>query len=588
MNIRVRKRIYYCLVASLLIHIGFMIWSYFVRMVPAVTSVEKTQKTIHVKIAKEESHGQQAISDDTHVSQQPTRPENALVDTKIFEPPVDTKESIKEILDASVQKKENPAIPNKTEDLPVLEKPQLDDVLITKKVRRATRKNLVDVGDLTHTEFASGSPVIISGEEISNDFLDKSNLATNISPDKPAASANGPNEYQIMQKGIAGLDRKLKVQDSGTSLAYELKTYKDPQSHEQYFKLLVKVRNATVNFPVIPKEIIFLLDASASIEPARLTQFEEGLKYSLNNLNAHDKFNIIVFKDKTIPLSPSALTNTPENIKEAMEFIDALKSGSTTDVYNALKISFDVKENFTPSYRLLLTDGYPTKGIVDARQVINEVSRINDGKVSIFTFGGGVSVSRYMLDFVAYKNRGWSHYTDREYLIAKELNKLYDRIKDPLLLNIRFRTSGLNDKEIFPQTMPDFFKGSEFVIYGKYTNEDKFFLQVLGEVLGETKEFTVNEALSNAQAGDKDIAHQWAFHKVYYLIGQLKYKEDNDALISQINELCEAFNIITPYSIESRRKPVIIKKQEQEIKKPEPNAPAVVPTTNFNNQNIKK
>jgi Ca-activated chloride channel family protein len=126
---------------------------------------------------------------------------------------------------------------------------------------------------------------------------------------------------------------------------------------------------------------------------------------------------------------------------------------------------------------------------------------------------------------------------------------MYDEIKDPLLLNVRYYVSGLDDKQIFPQTMPDFFKGSQFVIYGKYTDEDKFAIQIRGDMVSDKKEFIVSAALRDAVKGDRKIARDWAFHKIYYLIGQLKYSENNEELIEAINDLCNRFHIITPYSI---------------------------------------
>jgi Ca-activated chloride channel family protein len=119
---------------------------------------------------------------------------------------------------------------------------------------------------------------------------------------------------------------------------------------------------------------------------------------------------------------------------------------------------------------------------------------------------------------------------------------------------VRYYVSGLNDKEIFPQTMPDFFKGSEFVIYGRYTDENRFAIQIRGDMVNNKKEFIVNASLQDALAGDKQIARDWAFHKVYYLIGQLKYNGNNEALIKTINNLCAKFHIITPYSFSSPHK----------------------------------
>ena len=285
----------------------------------------------------------------------------------------------------------------------------------------------------------------------------------------------------------------------------------------------------------------------------RLTQFKEGLTYSLKNLNPDDRFNILVFKDKTISFSPVSLQPSVENIKNAVDFIQNLKSWSTTDIYDALRTSINLKNPFVPSYRMLMSDGFPTKGIVDTRRVINEIAKDNDDRVSIFTFGGGVDVDAYMLDFVAFKNRGWSRVTDREYFIGRDFSRFYDEIKDPLLLNVRYYVSGLNDKEIFPQSMPDFFKGSQFIIYGLYKDENKFVIQIRGEMVHDKKEFNVRASLKNATPGDQQIAHDWAFHKIYYLISELKYDENNASLINAIDDLCAKFHIVTPYSIDVRR-----------------------------------
>ena len=65
----------------------------------------------------------------------------------------------------------------------------------------------------------------------------------------------------------------------------------------------------------------------------------------------------------------------------------------------------------------------------------------------------------------------------------------------------------------------------------------------------DKKEFIVSAHLRMLHQGDKQIAHDWAFHKVYYLISELKYNENNVALIKAINDLSAKFHITTPYSL---------------------------------------
>ncbi len=490
MNAKVRKRILVALSVSILIHIGFLVWSYFVKIIPAMSFPERPEAVFHVKIDRQEYVGQEKLKFDMQSSRKYPRPDNPFTENTASKP----------------------SIESEIQENQVFKKSDLNDVIMSEKVRRSVRENLAELGEVPAEAFSS-------------------------------------NEFQVMERTSAGIEHESKSMDLGTALTFQLFKYQDPSSGQKYFKLAVKVRDATVNFPVIPKEIIFLVDASGSIGMERLTRFEEGLTYSLKHLNPDDRFNILVFKDKTIAFSPASLKHGPGNIKNAVEFLQGLKSWSNTDIYDALRTSIHLKDPFVPSYRVFMSDGFPTTGIINAMRVINEISRINDNKVSIFTFGGGADVDPYMLDFIAFKNRGWSRVSDREYFMGRDFSRFYDEIKDPLLLNVRYYVSGLKTQEIFPQTMPDFFKDSQFVIYGKYTNENKFAVQIRGDMAQDKKEFIVSASLKDASAGDKQIARDWAFHKIYYLIGELKYNENNDALIDAIGDLCAKFHIITPYSI---------------------------------------
>ena len=46
-----------------------------------------------------------------------------------------------------------------------------------------------------------------------------------------------------------------------------------------------------------------------------------------------------------------------------------------------------------------------------------------------------------------------------------------------------------------------------------------------------------------APRGDRRIAQEWAIRKVYYLIGQLEYNKDNQALIKEIKQLKKKFHL---------------------------------------------
>jgi hypothetical protein len=552
-NLKLRNKIFYSILFSLLVHLVFLFWSYFLKIHNYPATPAKPEKLIQIKLSRDQNVGQDSVQMAQRGLKQTLNPESMVEPAETTEKLKENEAGIKKSMETAVsEQKEAPVTPD-AQNLEDAKRPQLKDNVVTRNVVRSTRKNLVDVGDMPQKDFTAGAPVVVSGDNISQNFLDKSNASLSnpvIAPLKAVVATDGFKEGQRVP---SGLERKINASTLGAALTYQLFTFQDPKG-QKYFKLVVKVKDATVNLPIIPKEIVFLVDASQSIGEERFKQFIDGVEYSLNHLNTGDRFNVIVFKDKAALFSPTSILFDPYQVRNALTFIKQFKSGSKTDIYVALNDSLQLANSIKPSYRILLSDGLPTKGVTDSRQVINQIADFNNGKICIFSYGGGLDVSRYLMDFLAYKNRGWSKYAEREYFIARDFAKLYNEIKDPLLLNLRYQTSGLNKKEMFPQILPDFFKGSEFVVYGTYTNETKFSMRILGNVTGETKEFILHANLKDATQGDKDIAHQWAFHKVYHLIGELKHDEkNNEALIKDIDSLCDQFGIITPYSRNFRK-----------------------------------
>lgn len=409
---------------------------------------------------------------------------------------------------------------------------------------------------------------LIASEDVLKDFSISSSQSLSQEQSVPASSNYGVvvsdagagalnGAAQSLQEGLqTSKDNNLRVpferiagiKDIKSFLAYELLTYEDPSDHGKYFKLSIRVEESPVTLPSIPKEIVFLVDASNSIGQERLEQFKKGLQECFNQLGLSDKFNVVVFKKTAVKFVEKSVERNPANISNAVDFLHAFEVGSKTDVYDAVLKSIDLKDHMQPAYIFLLSDGQPTQGVTNPQQIINQISRGNKGLVPVFAFGGGVFVDEYLLDFLAFTNRGWAEFSPRDNLITKRLVEMYNHIKDPVLLNLRYYVSGIEEKEIYPKLLPDFFRGSKFVLYGRYTDEQAFYLQLLGDSQGEAKEFLITDDISRSTKGDRSIARDWAFRKVYHLIGLLEYDKDNPEINRQIRELTKKFDIKTPYA----------------------------------------
>lgn len=419
-----------------------------------------------------------------------------------------------------------------------------DSKYLKKKEERQTRPEIFNVTmDQTINELED----YIQTVDVSDDFVDRMPGFTpgyfSQSDSLPTSNAAGG----MLGDKDSVIRRTLTSEQVDKLFGGDVLVYEDAQDGHKYFQLRISAALDETLLPVIPKDIIFLIDCSISIEQDRLDQFKEGVRHSLTHLNKGDYFNIIAFKEKADKFQESPVEPTKENISGALNFISRLTSGEKTDTYSALYNSINFKDTQRPTYIVLLSDGRPTQGVTDTQALINKISKENNGKASIFAFSGGSWVNRYLLDFIAYKNRGWAEYSSRSQYIGKSLGEMYDKIRNPVLLNLRYYASGINIKEIFPQNLPDLYQNVEFTLYGQFKDEDKFVFQLNSSVDGKTKTYTMSRSLKDAPKGGADIARNWAFNKIYHLIGQLKEGNENKAIIEQINGLSKKYNIKTPY-----------------------------------------
>ena len=324
-------------------------------------------------------------------------------------------------------------------------------------------------------------------------------------------------------------------------LGYDLRTYEDPVDHSRYFKLSIRVGEIPGSLAVIPKEIVFLVDSSNSIGQKTLEEFKRGVEDCFNLLGRKDKFNIIVFKHNTVVVNKESLSNIPADVHKAKYFLDDTMANSDTDVYEAVLKSINLRKSMKPSYVFLISDGQPTAGLTNPQQIINQIAAINQGRVPIFGFGAGMFLERYLMSFLSFTNRGWAEFGPND--IARGIIDTYKQIKDPVLIDLRYYVSGLKDQDMYPKLLPDLFKGSQFVLWGRYTKEQVFYFQLFGQAQDELKQYLISDDIAQAPRGDKRIAQEWAVRKVYHLIGQLEYDKDNQDLISQIKQLQKKFHL---------------------------------------------
>jgi Ca-activated chloride channel family protein len=333
-------------------------------------------------------------------------------------------------------------------------------------------------------------------------------------------------------------------------VAFKLDAYAPPGSQEGYFRLQILPRAGQEIAP-LPKDVTFVVDASKSISQPKLNATTAGLKQAITQLRPEDRFNVVVFRDSPTPFQPAPVPATPTNMQAATNFVNQLSATGQTNVYEGIHpVIAQVPRPGAPSIVVVLSDGRPTTGMLDGRTIINGLTADNDLRNSIFAFAGGRTVNRYLLDLLAYRNKGEAHVVDAVGDIPSALPAFFLRYQDPLLIDLRADFGRIDETQVFPQIVPDFFRDRAVTVYGRYdrTRDTDFFMRLTGQAEGRTKELIFRTDLDTAATGDASIARNWAFQKSYHLIGQIVTQGETPELLAELRRLESEYNIRTSYS----------------------------------------
>lgn len=329
-----------------------------------------------------------------------------------------------------------------------------------------------------------------------------------------------------------------------------IESYTPQDGSQGYFRLRIMPKEDE-SIGILGKDVTFVIDASNSIMQRKLDLTARGVKACIDSLRTIERFNIVVFRDTTTFFSPDLVPASSENKIAAAKFLGTLKSRGSTDLYNAIRpVIKSLPRTGTPAVVFVMSDGRPTSGALEGRDLINAITAENIHAKTIYAFGGGRTVNRYLIDLLAYRNRGKSHVAPRMEDIPTELARFFAQLRDPILTGLRADYSHVDKRDIFPQEIPDFFGGRVVTILGRFdvTTDSDILMRLTGSAGRQTKELVFKAKINQSGNEDPTIAREWAFEKVYYLIGEICRVGERPELMQELRSLSERYDIHTSYA----------------------------------------
>ena len=183
-----------------------------------------------------------------------------------------------------------------------------------------------------------------------------------------------------------------------------------------------------------PRDYIFVIDISGSMEGYKLEQTKEAVIRCLKQLHEGDRFNIIIFDTRHELFAETIMEFNPGNYEKVKKYVQALRSRGGTEMFSAVKTA--VEQFGNEKIIFLFTDGE-----VGNESEIAGYVRQHIGKSALFVFGIDTSVNKKGLQEIAEAGRGKAEFIVRDEILKDIIIRQFARVSSSNLFE-----TGLNPK----------------------------------------------------------------------------------------------------------------------------------------------
>lgn len=313
---------------------------------------------------------------------------------------------------------------------------------------------------------------------------------------------------------------------------------------ENFFMLMIQPPDHYIPKDIPPREYIFVLDVSGSMNGYPLDTAKTLIKNLVGNLRETDTFNVILFSGDSRQMAPSSLPATAANIQIAINLIDFQNGGGGTELAPALTDAINIpRDKDVARSIVVITDGY-----ISGEKEIFDIIQNNLNTTSFFSFGIGSSVNRYLIDGIAACGQGEAFILTDESTAPATAARFQNYIEAPLLTDIQLIYKSFEVYDIEPAIQPTLFAKRPVIVYGKWRGEATGSIQVTGK--SGSADYSQDIIVSDIQPMESNqaIAYLWARKKVEQLTDYNLRGMDEETARKEVTALGLKYSMMTPYT----------------------------------------
>ncbi len=380
-------------------------------------------------------------------------------------------------------------------------------------------------------------------------FQSSVDLKTVYSPSHPVAVArDGQRKARVtFERGNASADRDFVVffGRSPDALGFTLLSSK-PADREGTFLAVLAPRLAQKESEIVPKDVVYVLDVSGSMEGPKIAQAKQALQQGIRLLRENDRFNVVAFSSDWTALRSGLGRATGKAKQAADNWIGNLQAGGSTGLEAALSHALSMGDPERLFLVVLLTDGLPTVGIKDPKAILARVKEMNRAQARVFTFGVGYDLDVKLLDRIAEETGGERDYVAPHERIEAVTERFFHRVDRPLLTDVKLEL-GPGLVQVYPKRMPDLFAGGQVVLLGRYTGSGSRTIRVRGKHRGRNVTYEYEGRLADSPETPY-LERLWAHRKIAFLLDEIRLQGETPELKQEVLALATRHAIVTPYT----------------------------------------
>eukprot|EP00069_Balaena_mysticetus_P018578 bmy_11573T0 len=294
---------------------------------------------------------------------------------------------------------------------------------------------------------------------------------------------------------------------------------------------------APQGLPVVPKNVIFVIDVSGSMHGRKMEQTKDALLKILEDVKEDDYLNFILFSGGVTTWKDTLVQATPENIQEARKFVMNIRDQGMTNINDALLRGISMLNKAREEYRV-------------PERSTSIVIMLTDGDANVGEAAGVI--------LAAAPGSVAGVLQDLGQLSPGSPTGFYEEVANPLLTDVEVEYPKNAILDLTQNSYQHFYDGSEIVVAGRLAAEDmnSFKADVKGHGAINDLTFTEEVDVKEMEKALKErdyifgnyIERLWAYLTIEQLLERRKnaHGEEKENLTAQALDLSLKYHFVTP------------------------------------------